>query len=688
MKDIFSDDVLNSIDGAIEKSLTVRTFGVGEVIDDRFRVERVVGRGNFGYVYRAKEETTGKTRAVKVFYERFTGRNGAVGHLVELGNRLTHLTTHPNLVRVFETGHSQHLVYFVEEFINALTLEKLVGAVAKHAPEGGFPADQLVEVMHQVCRVIEEHPEQAHFGLNPQNIFMSKTGVKIADLGIAGSLRPMLIEADFQIMSAQEFWAPEFRQSGILSGSADVYSLGKLLEYLLTLGKCGTPGQPPVIKGPHSPALLDLALMAGDHDPDLRPPTAGAFLGAFENARLALPPEGREATFAAAELSTEDQLAEAAESAMEALSERVSKSDLTEAVEHIVAIGEMDRRETKAGPEMDRALQAVEKEFFTEEGAVPAAEEKAALRVAEEAAPAAGPAARRSPLVWLAAAAVVLAVLAVVGYALKDRWSGAPAQPTPVADTNTFDLEGVTIMPEPGGPTFEEMVDALLVQADTYFKINRITDPPDESAYGIYTFVMDIDPKNVAAQDGMKKIENHYLTLGRGLLKNKKYDKAEWSFRKVLFVNEKNDEARSALDELTKLKSETTVAANTGNKPGEEKPSGGPAKGTEEIIAKPTTPTPMVAPLANISADQIKSTIGKYMGRVKFCFAKNPDAKGEVKMRFVVNPSGAVTNAVVAGSSIGNAEIEQCLVRRVMMMNFPAFEGSPKTVTFPFRFNE
>lgn len=698
MKDIFSDDVLNHIDGAIEKSMTVRTFGVGDTIDNRFKVERVVGRGNFAYVYRVKEEPSGKTRALKLFYERFTSRPGASGHLLELGHRLVRLTTHPNLVRVFEVGQTQNLVYYVEEFINALTLEKLVGAVAKHAPEAGFPADQLAEVMHQVCRVIEEHPEQAHFGLNSQNIFMSKTGVKIADLGIAGALRPTLTEADFQIMSGQVFWAPEFRQDGILSNSADVYSLGKLIEYLLTLGKCGVPGQPAVIKGPHSPTLLDLAQNASDPDPDLRPPTPGAFLGAFENARLSMPAETPMAEPDLIETAAEDLLAAAAESAMDALTERVVLSDHEDALARGESFSAEVDRLARTDQEVDRALQAVEDHFYAEEGALPAAEEKAALRVAEEPPPFAPPLRAtpapvpggRSPLVYLAAAVVVAAVLVGVWFGFKGR-ATAPTTPTPVADTNTFDLEGVTIMPEPGGPTFEEMVGALLVQADTYFKSNRITDPPDESAYGLYNFVLDIDPKNGAAQEGMQKIENHYLTLGRGLMKTKKYDKAEWSFRKVLFVDDKNDEAKSALDELAKLKTTTTVASAGDVKPGTETPAGGPDKpGTEALIVKPVmpTPAPVAAPLTNIGADQIKSTIGKYMGRVKFCFAKNPDAKGEVKVRFVINPSGAVTNAALVASSIGSAEIEQCLIRRVMMMNFPAFEGAPKTVTFPFRFQQ
>ncbi len=672
MKDIFSDDLLNSIDGAIDQTLTVRTHVVGDVIGSRFQVERIVGRGNFGYVYRVKELATAKTRAVKIFYERFTRRPGAAARLREHGEKLSR-NAHANMVRVYEVAEDAGQLFFVEEFVSALTLDKLVAAVRNHAAETGFPPDQMSDLMRQVCGLLRERPDLPHFGLHPQNIFMSKQGVKVADLGIAGALRPSLTEKDFAVMSGQRFWAPEFRKNGAMTAAADVYSLGRLLQYILTLGEFGSPGEPATVRGPHPRRLLDLARSAADADPDLRPSSADAFYASFEMAWRPEPAEAAAPAAAPEELTEEDRLAAAAEMAMDAVSER--------AIHQVAEAG----AERPAAAEADGGLLPVEKDFF---GATPAAAPAAAAK--KPAAPArveAAKAPRPNYIAWIAAAVVVLALGGVylwranVATPTLPVPPPAPVAPAPApapADANAFKLDSVNIMPERGGPTFQETLEAMLTQADTYFKENHITDPPEESAYGIYTLVLDLDPKNVAALGGLKKIENHYLTLGRGLLKNKKYDKAEWSFRKTLFINADNAEAKRGLAEVEKFEKkhpELTQVAKTGN--------------TNPAVVPPTgTEPPPAAPLKHVTADDIKTTINSYMGRVKFCFAKNPDSKGVVTVRFKINPDGSVSDAAVAESSIGNAEIEQCLMRRVSLMRFQPFEGAAKTITLPFRFNE
>jgi hypothetical protein len=679
LKDLFSDDLLSSIDGAIERSMTARTFAAGQLISGRFLVERLVGRGNFGFVYRVKDTTSGKTRAVKTFYERLTNHTVAANRLQELGSRRTRLNQ-PNLVRLLEVGRDGDLIFFVEEFISALTLDRLVSAVAKHAPDQGFPPDQLSELVHQVCSALEGAGNLPHGGLHPQNIFMSKQGVKVADLGVAGAFRPVLADQDFAVMSGKAFWSPEFKKSGMYSPSGDVFALGRLLEYVLTLGAFGHE-----VKGPHPARLLELARNAAEADADLRPPTVGAFVGAFEAARLSLAERpAREPVAFAAATAEEDRLAAAVETASEALTERVTHGALEEAP----AVSLEEAGELPAAKGIAEELHPAERAFFGETAVPTAAAEAVAAIRPEKAKP------RPSAMKWLAAAAV-LAALVIAGY-FQFRGPTTPDENVislrPTVDPNTFNLEGVTIMPEPGGPSFEDMIGALLSQADVYFKTNRITDPPEDSAFGIYSFVLEMVPSNETALEGVKRVENHYLTLARGLMRTKKYDKAEWSFRKVLYVNADNTEAKKGLEDAARLAGKepaaVTQVASLEKPGGEAVPPVEPEKGSDAVpIEKPAGPSGE-GPLKAITANDIKATINKYMGRVKFCFAKNPEAKGVATVRFVVNPDGKVSDVAMAETTIGNADIEQCLLRRVALMQFQSFEGAPKTVTFPFRFNQ
>jgi TonB family protein len=396
------------------------------------------------------------------------------------------------------------------------------------------------------------------------------------------------------------------------------------------------------------------------------------------------PPVGAAPVVEAVPLA-EARLEAAVETAFDALHERVAHEAAVDR-----PIPHEEPGELPAPDEVSAALADVEKEFFREGGAVAAAPAPASAVAAPRAAavkPPAAPQAKPAWGRWLAAAAVFAALVGAVylGLQIKPPAKPLPPPPKPIGDANIFNLEGVTITPEPGGPSFADMVAALAAQADEYFKTNRITDPPDDSAFGIYSFILDIDPKNQAALEGIKRIENHYLTLGRGLLKTKKYDKAEWSFKKVLSVNGNNEDAKRGLADAEKaLKKEGRPPEPGG--PGEKpEPPTPPEKG--QPIA-PTGPGETGEPLKKVTANDIQATISKYMGRVKFCFAKNPEAKGVAKVRFVVNPDGSVSDVSMAESTIGNADIEQCLVRRVAVMRFPAFEGAAKTVTFPFRFNE
>lgn len=708
MKDIFSDRVLSGIEGAIDQSMSARTFGVGEVIADRYKVERVVGRGNFGYVYRVLDEQSGKKLALKSFYEKFTSRKNAGDDLQQLGHSLKDLR-HPNLVRVLDVGHQGDLLFFVEEFVSSFTLDQVVDALRKHKPDQGFPAEEMETLFNQTVAALDAASELLHLNLSPRNIFTSKSGIKVSDLGIAGVLRNVLTKNDLSVMSGLRFWAPEFIHQGEKTRAADVYSLGKILVFLLTLNMPGQDVALAAIKGRHPRALMTLASNACDADPDQRPTAPRTFYGAFEAARRA----PLEEPIKAAEITTEDRLAEAAQEALDAVSESFSAREI-----HVAAPSIKEIPKVAAEPVVERplaaeragevpssvgeALEEVERQFFGETqaieevrealapGELPALEKVVpslsaeAPPMARERATAVAPMARptiRKPFPWVAAAAIFLVALGLIlGLVFRDRiWPPSKSMPisSQSVENNTFNLEGVVIKPEPGGPTFQEMVDALLQQAQTYMDTNQLTDPPNDSAFTLYSLVLEMDQKNKTALAGLEAIQNRYALLGRAFMNKNELRKAEWQFHKVLQVNPQNAEARSALQKIAELSSKP--GAIQGEPPGLKTP---------ENMTVPQPTPPAVAISGPITGDIIKQTIAKYMGRVQFCFAKNPEASGEVKLRFVINPTGKVSDAGVASSTLSNAEIEQCLVRRVSLMEFPAFQGSPKNVTYPFRFNQ
>lgn len=83
----------------------------------------------------------------------------------------------------------------------------------------------------------------------------------------------------------------------------------------------------------------------------------------------------------------------------------------------------------------------------------------------------------------------------------------------------------------------------------------------------------------------------------------------------------------------------------------------------------------------DLSRNAVKETIGRYQSRVNAC--GGPGKSGSVLVRFTVQPNGSVGAATVTGDKAGTAE-GNCVAAAVRGFKFPEFDGSPKTITFPF----
>ncbi|MBX7221494.1 MAG: serine/threonine protein kinase [Blastocatellia bacterium] len=179
-----------------------RPFGlldlVGETLDEKYRIDRQLGRGGMGAVYQATHLHTKRLVALKVispefahqreFVERFRREAEAAGRL-----------RHPNVVNVTDFGltalHGQPVAYLVMEYLDGTTLKKLL------AEKQQLPISLVADILEQTCLAIEKAHEQniIHRDLKPDNIWLEPDGrggyhVKVLDFGIAkllsGSAEP------------------------------------------------------------------------------------------------------------------------------------------------------------------------------------------------------------------------------------------------------------------------------------------------------------------------------------------------------------------------------------------------------------------------------------------------------------------------------------------------------------------
>src|SRR5215211_3163352 len=162
---------------------------VGQVLDEKYRLERLLGRGGMGAVYLATHLGTGRYVALKLIAPRFM-RNEEFVERFKREARAAGRLRHPNVVDVTDFGFAsagrESVAYLVMEYLDGCTLGDVL------AEEGRLPLDWAVDILEQVCSAVHEAHQQGvvHRDLKPDNIWLepNRLGgyrIKVLDFGIA-----------------------------------------------------------------------------------------------------------------------------------------------------------------------------------------------------------------------------------------------------------------------------------------------------------------------------------------------------------------------------------------------------------------------------------------------------------------------------------------------------------------------
>jgi len=173
---------------------------IGQTLDEKYSVERELGRGGMGTVYLATHLGTERPVAVKIiapqfmkraeFVERFRREARAAGRL-----------RHPNVVDVTDFGLAEtingRVAYLVMEYLDGCTLGEIL------EEEKNLPVAWTLDILEQVCSAVQEAHTQGiiHRDLKPDNIWLEPNQrggytVKVLDFGIAKLEESMAVDAE------------------------------------------------------------------------------------------------------------------------------------------------------------------------------------------------------------------------------------------------------------------------------------------------------------------------------------------------------------------------------------------------------------------------------------------------------------------------------------------------------------
>jgi len=236
----------------------------------QYRIDKFIGRGGMGSVYKAQHTLLQRTVAVKVLPPKFAADPEFVQRFKREALALANLS-HPNIVAIHDMGQQGEIYFFVMEFVEGANLRDLL--VAKRIP----PEDAL-KIVPQLCEALEYAHSKGiiHRDIKPENIMLDRNGqAKVADFGLAkivkGDSMTRALTQTNVVMGTLEYMAPEQRDNmKTVDHRADIYSMGVVLYEMLTGELPVGRFEPPSRKVTIDVRVDDVVLKALEHEPGRR----------------------------------------------------------------------------------------------------------------------------------------------------------------------------------------------------------------------------------------------------------------------------------------------------------------------------------------------------------------------------------------------------------------------------------
>jgi len=262
-------------------------FAPGAVLDGRYRILGLLGRGGMGEVYRADDLRLGQPVALK-FMPPGIGRDPV--RLAQFHNevRTARQVSHANVCRMYDIGEigpspgsPDSQIFLTMEYVDGEDLSSLIRRI------GRLPEDKAIEIARQICAGLAAAHERGilHRDLKPANIMLDGSGkVRIMDFSLAAVGEVTDVRA-----GTPAYMAPEQLEGREVTAKSDIYALGlvlyelftgrrafdaKTLADLVAQHQSGAITAPTAIVKALDPAIERAILRCLDPDPARRPSSA------------------------------------------------------------------------------------------------------------------------------------------------------------------------------------------------------------------------------------------------------------------------------------------------------------------------------------------------------------------------------------------------------------------------------
>lgn len=205
---------------------------VGILMGDRYKLTERIAVGGMGEVWKASDEVLGRTVAIKILKEEYTGDEAFLRRF-RAEARHTALLNHPGIADIYDYGEQAGSGYLVMELVPGRPLSVIL------EKDRTLAWEKTLSIIAQTARALQVAHDQGlvHRDVKPGNLLITPTRrVKITDFGIARLADQVPLTATGQVMGTVQYLSPEQATGQHATGSSDIYALG-IIAYEALAGK-------------------------------------------------------------------------------------------------------------------------------------------------------------------------------------------------------------------------------------------------------------------------------------------------------------------------------------------------------------------------------------------------------------------------------------------------------------------
>jgi serine/threonine protein kinase len=196
----------------------------------QYKIVELLGMGGMAAVYKARQVSMGRDVALKVIEPTLTG-SAEFTKRFEREMKASAMLSHPHILKVFDFGQQNGLVYLVMELLTG-------GSLADQISVGAMPLPQVTHLLEQIASALDYAHQKGiiHRDLKPQNVLLDESGnAFLTDFGIVKLVdETSALTQKGSVVGTPAYISPEHWLGQPVDYRADIYALGVVLFEMLT----------------------------------------------------------------------------------------------------------------------------------------------------------------------------------------------------------------------------------------------------------------------------------------------------------------------------------------------------------------------------------------------------------------------------------------------------------------------